>query len=541
MRQLLKRIWIAFLAPLFVIMISFPNVTQPHEAGRSDDLSVPPPSLVQHEGLMTITGKGGNGNKETPGEWYIGSPPPNLRKDAPVLLFVQGLNNTAQIWWEDNDMYETAYHAGYQTAFLQLHDAGGASADMWQNGQLLAEKIKEIHSYFGGKPLSVISYSKGGVDTQTALVYFGASRDVDNVITLSSPHHGSELADLAYSFWAGWLAKLLGQLGDGTYVMQTGYMAHFREMTDERPEMKHNDYYTLGGTDWGSFLSATWFGGLYLSGFGPNDGVVTVESSHLPGGTTLAIGDWNHTSIRTGTTFPLFQDYVKRSPQKAEGHSSVHDALRDASLTLPTLNQWVHGGELNSGKEATVSLLIEENVSGAILNVLTTDRLSDIRLLNPQGKPADVTSDVTEEKSGPFQRAIRHTIKLDQPEAGEWILHLLPSQDDAYLLVTDFKTGDKWELKRHDVSLQSQQLSYGLNADPSALNTSSITATYRIVDTKNPAHTQVRTAKGRSALAQHFTLKDPDRVYNVTIDLEGTTQAGNPFRRTMIDTLYTKP
>ncbi|MBY7144355.1 alpha/beta fold hydrolase [Virgibacillus sp. NKC19-3] len=218
------------------------------------------PSSHFPEEPISVMGKGSNGNEETPGEWYAGETPSDLKHDAPVLLFVPGLNNAAQIFWEDNDMPQLAYDAGYQTAFVQLYDAGGASADMWDNGELLADKIEEISSYFDGKKVTIIGYSKGGIDAQTALTYYDASEHVDNVITLSSPHHGSQLADLANSSWAGWLADLIGMQGEGTTAMETGYMESFRSMIDQEPLAYANDYFTLGGTDWGSMFSSTWFG-----------------------------------------------------------------------------------------------------------------------------------------------------------------------------------------------------------------------------------------------------------------------------------------
>src|SRR5699024_10611495 len=148
---------------------------------------LPEPSELDDIFTPILLGDPGNGNDETPGEWIKGDTPPNLKEDAPVLLFVPGLNNVAQIFYQDNDMYDTAYDAGYQKAFIQLYDAGGEFADMLDNGELLAEKIDEISDHFDGKPITIVAYSKGGVDTQTALAHYGAWDKVDNVITLSSP------------------------------------------------------------------------------------------------------------------------------------------------------------------------------------------------------------------------------------------------------------------------------------------------------------------------------------------------------------------
>src|SRR5699024_9306831 len=302
-----KQVLFVFLA-LVLALCMLPKYADAHK--RQSEKEIAPPHRVHTAEQRSVSGKADNGHDENPGEWYKGETPPNLQDDAPVLLFVPGLNNVAQIFWEDNDMYETAYEAGYQTAFIQLHDAGGESADMWDNGELLAEKIPEIADHFDGQPITIVAYSKGGVDTQTALTYFDVRTHVDHVITLSSPHHGTELADLAYSWWAGWLADLLGARGEGTYVMQTGYMEDFRARTDQQTYAYDDNEYTLGGTGWNSASAPAWFGGLYLSQYGANDGVVTTTSSALPHGEEIAIGNWDHTSIRTGETFAVFEHYI---------------------------------------------------------------------------------------------------------------------------------------------------------------------------------------------------------------------------------------
>ena len=35
--------------------------------------------------------------------------------------------------------------------------------------------------------------------------------DLSEMLLHLAPHHGSNLADLSYSWWAGWLASILGQ------------------------------------------------------------------------------------------------------------------------------------------------------------------------------------------------------------------------------------------------------------------------------------------------------------------------------------------
>ncbi|MBG9831823.1 esterase/lipase family protein, partial [Bacillus wiedmannii] len=171
--------------------------------------------------------------KETfrPGDWFVGATPTQVDPIKSPIVFVQGKNGKANDWYGDtyyhgkNTMYNLAYDAGYQTAFVQLYDAAGTgSVSPWTNGKLLAEKLEAISQHFG-KKVNIIAHSKGGIDTQAALVQYGAHRFVDKVITLGSPHYGTHLADLSYSWWAGWLASLLGQQDEGTYALQTGEMA----------------------------------------------------------------------------------------------------------------------------------------------------------------------------------------------------------------------------------------------------------------------------------------------------------------------------
>ena len=68
---------------------------------------------------------------------YFGAVPPG-NPDGPVLVFVHGYKGTADDWWtitpydELNDMYVTAYQAGYRTAFVDLGGPDGSeTGSMW--------------------------------------------------------------------------------------------------------------------------------------------------------------------------------------------------------------------------------------------------------------------------------------------------------------------------------------------------------------------------------------------------------------------------
>src|SRR5262249_42944752 len=151
------------------------------------------------------------------------------------------------------DMYEYAYNYGYRTAFVNLWDANGGwfEGSMWDNGQMLANQLNTISNFFGVPGVNVVAHSKGGVDTQAALVYYGAAPRVQKILTLSTPHWGTQIADMAHSNPLWWVGAILGQVNNASYVMQTGYMNWFRSVTDNRWENTYAHYYTVAGNDWG--------------------------------------------------------------------------------------------------------------------------------------------------------------------------------------------------------------------------------------------------------------------------------------------------
>lgn len=450
-----------------------------------------------------------------PGQWYVGTTPSYVAPSKHPILFVHGLNSSSNTWWNENNMYDTAYQNGYETAFIDLYP----TKNMWDNGALLAQKISDIYSYYGEKVV-VVAHSKGGIDTQSALVHHGAYPYVARVITLSTPHYGSQLADLAYSSWAGWLTGILGSKNDATYSLQTGYMSYFRSETDHHPNVNRNPIYTFGGTKWGSFGSSLYWGGLYLRAYGSNDGAVTVNSSRLPYGTELRVGDWNHSTIKEGSsTFNIFKNYLNEATNTSEfsSQSMVESNVAENAASF------VRGGEFSGKKQEKV--LVEHGVQSVTFDWISNSPSSQLILKDP-GQKANSIFKVKKDESEYFHGAYHHTVSVQDPSPGQWTVEASSSSEENYLLHVSFE------------SATNDALSIQLAQDEISLK--SVDRKVQLKPAMTIEYYKNGKLKKSKVKTKNDSLKLPklgEGVYNVTIDVEGSKDK-TMFQRTFIKTIY---
>ncbi|QDA27939.1 esterase/lipase family protein [Paenibacillus polymyxa] len=484
--------------------------------------------------------------KAPAGSWTEGPAPNRVDPAKPALLFVHGLNSSAEVWTKNNnDMLQKARDAGYQTASINLYDANGTSQDMWDNGKLLADKIKVISNHFG-KKLIIIAHSKGGVDTQTALVYNGAAPYVQRVITLSSPHHGSQLADLAYSSWAGWLADIVGSQNPGTSTLQTSYMKYFRTKTDALSNATTIPFFTFAGDNWSGGTASYILGGLYLSSFGKNDGVVTVDNAKLPGGRVVKVGSWDHAKVRTGSyVFSLILPYLQANTpalnQETEAFSAASSLT--ASAVQSTYNEidnsyFIRGGDYNG--KASETLTVENGVQSIDLDWISDKRVSQLELTKPDG-----TSELLHVKAGRdeeiFAGAWHHSAVVTNPQPGIYKLNAVIPDHGAYLLIARYH------------AVQVPELKYNLNAVGPRLNLksqdspASVTqVTYQVQYYGDPQQEITTASKGLTLQQKtvnptgqiELSKADKPGIYSVTYEINGTTAAGYPYRRTAVQSIY---
>ncbi|WP_409251702.1 esterase/lipase family protein [Bacillus sp. SCS-153A] len=465
----------------------------------------------------TIGGKNDPGG--VPGQWYAGDTPGYVDGTKPVLVFVHGINSSSKTWWENNNMYQTAFNNGYETAFIDVHP----DRDMWENGAVLNNRIRDIYNYFGQKKLVIIAHSKGGIDAQNALVQYGAYPYVSNLITLSTPHHGSQLADLAYSSWAGWLAGILGSKNDATYSLQTGYMKNYRSQVDSHINRSKNPVYTLAGTSWGSFGSSLYWGGLYLRAYGSNDGAVTVANSRLPYGKEVRVDKWNHTTVREGRTFSYFQPYLTTSAQPLSMSSlqeefTVAETIENKSAAVTTAHR---GGVFENEVQETFQ--VEENVAKLDLDWLSDKKTIDLQVVSPSG---DIYNNFHHSvDDGIFKGGHHHSFQIPNPETGQWTIKVKKNKA-AYLVTAGFHSDlndeiildeSTMELKNKGNKVKDLQVTIKVNKDGK----------------KKKQSLLKMTTKGKVP----FTYKE-EGIYSLTLDVTGKTIAGNNFERTIVKSFY---
>lgn len=330
--------------------------------------------------------------------------------EGPVIVFVPGLGGTAGQFFEHNTIFESALQSGFRAAVVNFEFPGGKSLDMWSNGRMLAKQLSDICLFFNTKKVIVIAHSKGGVDSQAAAVYFGAEDLIDRIITLSTPHWGSQLADIAYSS-AGWaFAELVKAHSPGCFAMQTGCMSEFRKLTDDN---SHNTVpiQTFAGNGGSDELTRMWFSSILLDRFGENDGVVTVKSAHNPKGKHMGTFPFNHAQMGEGKFMwkhlePVLKGVSDSSaiPVMAHGARNCHPA------------HILKGGRLQNG--ADESFYIDSTVKSFIITISFCGKTGRdrFRVISPSGKV--MVPKAKAEGNGVFI----YKMRIEKSKAGKWKL-----------------------------------------------------------------------------------------------------------------------
>jgi len=469
------------------------------------------------------------------GDWYTGAVPLNASDDKPVLLFVQGLHSNYTTWYNNDGYYDAAYNAGYRTAFVQLKDADGAGGNMWTNGAELAKVIKKVAEYYGGSKINIIAHSKGGIDTQTALVHYDASRYVNVVHQLSTPNKGSELADLAYSSWAGWLADLIGMKDDAVYSLQTSYMANFRSQTDKLSGTNATKTYLSAGMGDDGLFSSSWIAHAFLPG--EDDGAVTVESAlGLPYGVKSFTKDISHKQMaKASYTWKLVEPHLKvdgtssKSTKKNKHSHAITPELEKSSFIL-------RGGRVKD--TVTETFALESGIKQFSLDAMTSSKKTEVVLISPSGKryKADTNKEKDLHQANIFSAAVHNVIEVEEPEAGEWTLKVEGS-NDAYFMIGSIDGGEAVTVKGNKkVYKKKEKAKISIELGSSQIERPSL-GKAKLTKAKNGKKISMvadpKLELDDNKLISNFTVPKEPGVYNLSFDVTGINENGETFTRSI--------
>jgi len=248
---------------------------------------------------------------------------PASGENAPVLVFVPGFLETAQMWWSatGNDMYAYAYQAGLRTAFMSPNELNlPSTAGTGANARMLEKLMPSILRYYQVSKVYLVGHSLGGLDIQAMLAstqYLGTARAV---FTLATPNQGDALADWLFTVAGEPLGLALGLLVPGLADCRTSFVQPERAQWDPIFQASGIPFFTLSGDTYlGNPLTEITGPVLQLltggSNAPPNDGLVDEPESLLPASyaTVMGVINGNHFEVAQGhNSFPYIYQQVSR-------------------------------------------------------------------------------------------------------------------------------------------------------------------------------------------------------------------------------------
>jgi triacylglycerol lipase len=198
--------------------------------------------------------------------------------------------------------------------FLGNTDSWG---DYDSNAEILKTTIDKVLEETNSEKVNIIAHSKGGIDSRYLIWKYNYGNKVASLTTISTPHHGAEIADLIYkqgivhsSMVRRTLivfGKFFGDTNPDPYSLNYQLTTENMKEFNEKIGMDHNVYYQSMYTTMNNpfddlmFTSSYW----YIKGIrGDNDGLVSEWSARW--------GD-NIIKIEGGISHADIIDYKKKN------------------------------------------------------------------------------------------------------------------------------------------------------------------------------------------------------------------------------------
>jgi pimeloyl-ACP methyl ester carboxylesterase len=138
--------------------------------------------------------------------WQVRVDWATLAIKAPIrpLVLVHGWTGSPEVWRDDDDMIALLDDLGIPYAEPINYADGTAPTSKWK--RLLQQEVERVRTSLGVEKVNLIAHSRGGLIARLALEDVTFARSVDTLVTLGSPHHGTNYGEgalAAFSFTSG--------------------------------------------------------------------------------------------------------------------------------------------------------------------------------------------------------------------------------------------------------------------------------------------------------------------------------------------------
>jgi pimeloyl-ACP methyl ester carboxylesterase len=470
------------------------------------------PSYAQGSCTNTLTQPSGQ-------SFWVGSVT-STNQNGAVVVFVHGYTSDHNTWTGSNYAVRDACAQGFRVAAVDL----GGSASIWNNGQSLATKLQAISSYYGVSKVNIMAHSKGGLDSQAAIVFYGGHQYVQRYIAFGSPFGGTDLADHACSWYGSWL----WQCNDATMDMRTGNMTYVRSITDPRAENNNVLGYAARGS------KCDWYNPACALISGADDGVVPTWSAWANGRDTHISdrSDLRHGEVHQTQRYNVswLFNYLGRATA-TEGESKTENPAvisRNNTLVVQS-NMLLRGGEVAGRTVETIP--VETGIAALDLTVIAA---ADVTLsaISPSGTTYDFAP--VEVSSDAILQGSTYTARITRPEAGNWQIAMTANAP------ADFRVG--YYLKATLEGGLSVRVANDLRTvfqpgDLFPLRVAVAGRTQNVIATATLRDNNQNVVAQADGLEAALALPVANGIYNLDVTVTGLTADGKPFERTLVTSI----
>ena len=326
------------------------------------------------------------------------------------------------------------------------------TGSIFYNAVKIREEINAAKAEFGADKVNLVAHSKGGVDSRMAIRH---ASDVENLIQLASPNHGTKVAD--------WLCRSLIYDRDicdiTTWEMKRDFNYRL-DLSKEPPTLLGERYVKNPKVDYKIIIGTTgWFPADILPGCGledPNDGAVSKLGATFPWSPSVSgiyplpgeehvdeTFDLNHSGIKTDKPayeWVMEQLYPGMYPSAAATLKGVGVQESEAAPLL-TPFEYVQRvinltAEITTGETLTHIVTVDA-ASQASFVVATLDADLGLVLYDPDGVRIDPTVAAGDPDIEYFQEdadewGIFTLYTIQNPTPGDWQMEVAATVGGTY-------------------------------------------------------------------------------------------------------------